>query len=114
MAEWLLTQGKIEEAQEYARKAYMLALPFGNGIITAHILAVLGLIAYAQEDYEVGDTQFVGGLEMLKRVGAREELVDQYTNYAQRLEDRGKAKEALLYYKKAWEIQQTRQGAPLL
>ena len=106
MAEWLLTQGKIEEAHEYARKAYMLASPFGSVIITAHILAVLGLIAYAQKDYEVGDTHFAAGLEMLERLGAREELVDQYTGYAQLLEDRGMAKEALIYYKKAWEIQQ--------
>jgi len=106
MAEWLLTQGKIEEAQEYARKAYMLASPFGSVIITAHILAVLGLIAYAQKDFEVGDAHFVAGLEMLERFGAGEERVEQYTRYAQLLEDRGMAKEALIYYKKAWEIQQ--------
>jgi tetratricopeptide (TPR) repeat protein len=106
MAEWLLTQGKIEEAHEYARKAYMLASPFGDVIITAHILAVLGLIAYTQKDYEVGDTHFVTGLEMLERLGDREELVDEYTRYAQLLEDREMAKEALMYYKKAWEIQQ--------
>jgi tetratricopeptide (TPR) repeat protein len=106
MAEWLLTQGKFEEAHEYAREAYMLALPFGDVIITAHILAILGRNAYAQKDYEAGDTHFVAGLEMLERLGAREELVDQYTCYAQLLEDRGMAKEALMYYKKAWEIQQ--------
>ena len=106
MAEWLLTQGKIEEAHEYARKAYILASPFGDVIITAHILAVLGLIAYAQKDYQVGDTHFVTGLEMLERLGDREELVDQSTRYAELLEDRGMAKEALMHYKKAWEIQQ--------
>ncbi len=106
MAGGLLTQGKIKEAHEYARKAYLLASPFGDGIIAAHILAVLGQIAYAQKDYEAGDTQFVAGLEMLERLGVREELVDQYTRYTQLLEDRGMAKEALMYYKRAWEIQQ--------
>src|SRR5215471_8559344 len=75
MAEWLLTQGRIEEAQDYARNVYMLASPFGSVIITAHNLAVLGLIAYAQKDYVVGDTHFVAGLEMLEQIGAREELV---------------------------------------
>jgi tetratricopeptide (TPR) repeat protein len=105
MAEWLFTQGKIEEAQEYARNAHMLASPFGDVIITAHILAILGRIAYAQKDYEAGDTHFVAGLEMLERLGAREELVDQYTRYAQLLEDREMAKEALMYYKKAWNTQ---------
>jgi tetratricopeptide (TPR) repeat protein len=108
MAEWLLTQGKIEEAHEYARKAYMLGSTFGDVINTAHILAVLGLIAYAQKDYQAGDTYFATGLEMLERLRDREELVDQYTRYAQLLEDRGMAKEALMYYKKGWEIQQKR------
>lgn len=103
MAELLLAQGNVDEAYEYARKAYDLASPSNITIITAYCLIVLGQIAYAQKNYEAGDAHFTAGLEMLERLDAREELADQYPRYAQLLEDRGMVQEALNYYKKAFE-----------
>jgi tetratricopeptide (TPR) repeat protein len=104
MAEWLLRQGKVEEAHEHAQKAYELSSPYGDGSIAAYALIVLGDIEYAKKVYKKGDTHYVAGLEMFERLGARDELADQYAYYAQLLEERGKAKEALKYYKKALEI----------
>ena len=103
MAELLLRQGKVDEAREQARKAYELAASSGDTLIAAYALMVLGQVAYAQEDYETGDTSFVADLEMLERLDAREEFADQAVHYAQLLEDRGMPQEALNYYKKAVE-----------
>lgn len=102
-AELLLKQGKIDEAHTYAQEAYELAVPKGDDLIAAHAFIMLGRTAYAQNDFEAGDGYFVAGLDMLERMDLREELADQSAFYAQLLEDRGLAQEALKYYKKAFE-----------
>ncbi len=101
MAECFLLQGKVDEAYEHAQKAYELASPSGDTIITAFALIVLGRVDYAQKDYEAGNSNFVAGLEMLERIGAHEDLPNQCVFYAQLLEERGMEHEALKYYKKA-------------
>ena len=103
LAELLLKQGKIDDAHKHAQEAYELAAPYGDDIITAHALITLGRTAYAQNDFGAGDANFVAGLEMLERMGFRDESADQSAFYAQLLEDRGLAQEALKYYKKAYE-----------
>jgi tetratricopeptide (TPR) repeat protein len=102
-AEVLYRQGKVEMAREYAQKAYDLALPYGDGVVTASVLIASGKFAYAQKDYKEGDTHFAAGLSMLERLDIRGELADQSAIYAQLLEMRGLPNEALRFYKKALE-----------
>src|SRR5216684_3134262 len=106
MAEWLLMNGRVDEAYENAQKASTLASSSGDTLIAAYALLVLGQVEYAQKAYEAGDKHFVAGLDMLERLGAREELTEQSAHYAQLLEDRDMPGQALKYYKKAIESHQ--------
>ncbi len=107
IADLFLRQGKVERANEHAQKAYELVSSYADGIISAYTLIVLGRIAYAQKDYKEGDTHFVAGLGMLERLDMREDLANQSAYYAQLLESRGMVKEALEFYKKAFESRQS-------
>ena len=71
--------------------------------MTASIFLTCASIAYAQKDYQVGDTQFMAGLNMLERLNNREELADQSARYAHLLEERGLSNEALKFYKQAYK-----------
>ncbi len=106
IADLQFKQGKVDKAYKHAQKAYELAMPYGDSIIAAYTLSVLGQIAYAKKDYKEGDTHFVAGVGMLERLDTREELANQSAYYAQLLEGRGMPKEALKYYKKAFESRQ--------
>ena len=102
-AELLLRQGEEKKAYEYAQKACKLVSAFGDRIVTASIYLTFGSIAYARKDYQVGDTQFMAGLHMLERLNTRKELAEKSALYAQLLEVRGLPKEALKFYKQAYE-----------
>jgi tetratricopeptide (TPR) repeat protein len=102
-AEVLYRQGKVKKAYEYAQKACQLASAYEDHIVTASIILTCASIAYAQKDYQVGDTQFMAGLNMLQRLNNREELADKSARYAQLLEERGLSNEALKFYKQAYE-----------
>jgi hypothetical protein len=102
-AEVLYRQGNVEKAYEYAQKACKLASAYEDRLVTASIILTCASIAYAQKDYQVGDTQFMAGLNMLERLNHREELADQSARYAQLLEERGLSNEALKFYKQAYE-----------
>jgi transcriptional regulator with XRE-family HTH domain len=102
-AEVLLRQGEEKKAYEYAEKACELASAFGDSIVIASILLTFGSIAYARKDYQAGDTQFMAGLHMLERLHTRKELAEKSAFYAQLLEVRGLPKEALKFYKQAYE-----------
>jgi tetratricopeptide (TPR) repeat protein len=102
-ADALCRQGEMKKAYEYAQKACKLALAYGDRIVTASIFLTFGSIACAQEDYQVGDAQFMAGLSMLERLNNRQELADKSAIYAQLLEKRGLPDEALKFYKKAYE-----------
>ncbi len=85
------------------KKLTNLALPYGDGVVTASVFIASGKFAYAQKDYKEGDTHFAAGLSMLERLDIRGELADQSAIYAQLLEMRGLPNEALRFYKKALE-----------
>ena len=106
IADLQFKQGNVNKAYKHAQKAYELAMPYGDSIIAAYTLSVLGQITYAKKDYKEGDTHFVAGVGMLERLDTREELANQSAYYAQLLEGRGMPKEALKYYKKAFESRQ--------
>jgi tetratricopeptide (TPR) repeat protein len=105
LAEWFLLHNQLPEAEQYAEKAYELAKPFGTTLITSEALITRGRIQYALETYKSADKHFVAGLEMLERLNVPEEQSDQSALYAQLLEARGKTKEALQYYKRAFASQ---------
>jgi len=102
-AEALLRQGEEKKAYEYAQKASKLASAFGDSMVTASIYLTFGSIAYARKDYQVGDTQFMAGLHMFERLNNRKDLAEKSAFYAQLLEARGLPKEALKFYKQAYE-----------
>jgi transcriptional regulator with XRE-family HTH domain len=102
-AEVLHRQGNVKKAYEYAQKACKLASTYDDRIVTASIILTCASIAYAQKDYQVGDTQFMAGLKMLERLNNRMELADESAKYAQLLEERGLPNEALKFYKQAYE-----------
>lgn len=108
-ADVLFRQGEVNKAHENAQKAWELASPYVDSIVTASIFITLGRIAYAQKDYNEGDRHFAAGLGILERLDTREELANQSAIYAQLLEERGLPNEALRFYKKAYENSRERQ-----
>lgn len=103
MGEWYLLNKQLEQAEEYGQKAHELAVLVGDSIITVEALLLLGRITYARSQYDQGDIHFVAGLTMLERLSILDEFSEQSAFYAQLLEERGKAREALTYYRRAFE-----------
>ena len=106
MGAWLLAQGEVAEARKHAQKAHALLSSSGESSIAADASILSGKIEYAQERYKAGDAHFEAGLEMLERLNSREDLAEHLAHYAQLLEDRGDARRALLYWKKALDSRQ--------
>ena len=102
-AELLFKQDEPARAFEYAQGACELAMTHGDSMITVSIFLTAGTIAYAQENYQVGDAQFLAGLDMIERLKDYREYARKSALYAQLLEERGLPEEALKYYKKAVE-----------
>ncbi len=69
-------------------------------------------IDYAQSHYGRGDSHFLAGLEMLERLRMLNELAKASVDYAQLLEQQGKDHEALVHYRRAFEIRQKMGGSP--
>ena len=79
-ADWYYKQNDYSRAEEYAQQAYDLVQSFGDLIITADALLVLGRIEYSRQSYETGSQHFVAGLDMLERLGSHEELSNKSVN----------------------------------
>ncbi len=109
---WLFERGEPGEAAKQARKALDMARSFGDTVIAAEIELVLGRIDYAQSHYGRGDSHFLAGLEMLERLRMLNELAKASVDYAQLLEQQGKDHEALVHYRRAFEIRQKMGGSP--
>ena len=93
----------IGEARKYAEAACLLARPFGETIIMADALVVLGRTEYAQQAFATGDEHLVQGLTMLEHLHRQVELTEKSVQYAQLLEARGKAQEAFTYFRRAYQ-----------
>ncbi|HWS83038.1 MAG TPA: hypothetical protein VN207_02130 [Ktedonobacteraceae bacterium] len=104
--EWHLAHQELDEAEFNARQAHELVQSFGDTIVDAEALIMLGRIEYAQGRYEEGSQQFVTGLDMLERLGSQEELADESVRYAQLLEEIGKEREAFIYFRRAFQSRQ--------
>ena len=105
-AEWYFAQQELAIAEKQAQQACDLARPFGDTVIGADALIMLGRIKYAQECFEDGDQQFVAGLDILERLNKHEELGDESVRYAEYLEKIGKPHKAFTYFRKAFQSQQ--------
>ena len=96
---------QLSKAEQYAQKAFELAQPSGATLIASDAQIIWGRIDYAQAHYEQGDQHFAMGLSMLEKLNMLAEQSDYSALYAQLLDEQGKTKEALKYYKQAYEIQ---------
>ncbi len=105
-AEWHLAHQELDEAELSARQAHQLGATFGDSIVNAEALIILGRIEYAQGRYEEGSRQVVAGLGMLERLGSLEELADEFARYAELLEKIGKEHEAFMYFRRAFQCKQ--------
>lgn len=105
-AEWHFVQGKLEEAESYAQQAQQLAAPFGDTLIEAEALIILGRIEYAEQQPDEGGQHFVAGLDMLERLERHEELADESFQYAQLLEEIGREHEAFTHFRRAFQSRQ--------
>jgi transcriptional regulator with XRE-family HTH domain len=105
-AEWHFAQGQLQQAETYAQQAQQLAAPFGDTLIEAEALIVLGRIEYAQQQPDAGGPHFVAGLDMLERLEMHEELADESVQYAQLLEEIGCEHEAFTHFRRAFQSQQ--------
>ncbi len=106
LAEWHFKYENLAEAIKYARHAEELAQPYGDTIISAEALVMLGRIEYAAAQYEQGDEHFSAGLDMLERLGSHEELSNESVLYAQLLEEQGKEHEAFTNFRRAFQSRQ--------
>jgi transcriptional regulator with XRE-family HTH domain len=105
-AQWHFMCQGLQKAEEYAAEACSLAGPYGDTIIGANALLILGRIEYAQQKYEAGNQHYIAGLDILEHLGSHEELVDESVHYAEELEKAGRAHEAFKYFRRAFQSQQ--------
>jgi tetratricopeptide (TPR) repeat protein len=103
-AEWHFSCQEFAEAEQYAQQAYEIARTFGDSLIAAQALIMLGRSAYALANHQSGDIYFVSGLEMLERLKCQQELEEQSIRYAELLERSGKVHEAFKYFRRAFQV----------
>ncbi len=102
-AEWYFAHQEFAEAEQYAHKSHEIARTFGDSLIAAEALIMLGRTTYAQANDRAGDIYFVSGLEMLERLKCEKELEEQSIRYAELLEQHGHAHEAFKYFRRAFQ-----------
>jgi tetratricopeptide (TPR) repeat protein len=102
-AELLLAHQELTEAEQDARKALEITRTFGDGIITADAMILLGQIEYTKSNDSTADIYFASGLEMLERLKQQKELEEQSVRYAELLEQHGKVHEAFKYFRRAFQ-----------
>ncbi|GAC1385238.1 MAG: hypothetical protein NVS4B7_08350 [Ktedonobacteraceae bacterium] len=108
LAEWFLMHNELQEAEKQAQRAFALAKSAGATLIAVETQLLLGRIYYGQAKYDEGDACFVTGLQMLEQMKMHDELSDQSAFYAQLLDERNKPREAITYYKRAFESRRRR------
>lgn len=94
---------ELQDAAQFAQQACELTSPYTHSIITSDVLLMLGRINYAQAHYDEGDRHFVHGLELLEHLSTPKEVSEQSVQYAQLLEQRGMAREAFTYFRRAFQ-----------
>jgi len=108
IAQWLFTQQRHLEALQCVREAIDLASSSDDTLILADALLLFGRIEYMQQQFESGDEHFAEGLAIMEKLHLGEELAENAMYYAQQLEARGKGREALIYFRRAFQSSQNR------
>jgi tetratricopeptide (TPR) repeat protein len=106
LAEWDFKHENLTEAMSYAHQAQEMTQPYGDTLVSAEALIMLGRIEYAATQYERGDSHFTAGLDMLERLGHHEELSNESVLYARLLEEQGKEHEAFTHFRRAFQSRQ--------
>jgi tetratricopeptide (TPR) repeat protein len=104
----LFTHQRLPEALQCVREAIDLASPSDDTLILADALLLFGRIEYDRQQFESGDEHFAEGLAIMESLHLAEELADNAMYYAQQLEARGKEREALVYFRRAFQSGQNR------
>ncbi len=102
VGEWYLLNKQLEQAEEYAQSACELVELTGDSMIAVEALLLMGRVTHALAQYDRSDTYFVAGLDMLERLSRPVEFAEQCVFYAQLLEERGKEREAIACYRRAF------------
>jgi Predicted transcription factor, homolog of eukaryotic MBF1 len=105
-ADWYLLQQDYEQAEQQAQQAFDLLKEFGDLMIAAESLIVLGRVNYALQRYNESSQHFVAGLDMLERLGNHEELANESVRYAELLEKIGLEHEAFTHFRRAFQSRQ--------
>lgn len=108
IAQWLFTHQRLPEALQCVREAIDLISSTDDTLILADALLLFGRIEYARQQFESGDAHFAEGLAIMESLHLEEELADNALYYAQQLEARGKEREALIYFRRAFQSSQSR------
>jgi transcriptional regulator with XRE-family HTH domain len=103
LASWFLARGEYAKAEQHVLEAQRLANPSGETLIAADVQFLLGDLADQRQDDAAADRYIEAGLAMLEGLGEGEELVERLAQYARRLEERGQAGRAIVYWRRAYE-----------
>ena len=106
LGQWLYMHQRLVEALQCVREATDYAQPSDDTLILADALILAGRIEYTQQQFEPGDEHFVEGLVILERLNLADDLSENAMYYAQQLEARGKEREALIYFRRAFQSSQ--------
>lgn len=113
LASWFAERKQLDKAEFHARAALKLADSSAPTTILADAYVLLGELAYQRQDYLEGDQAFEQGLNMLKRLGRDQDLIEHLTAYANLLEGRNQISRAIVYWKQAYEYRQRNREDPL-
>ncbi|WP_322480334.1 tetratricopeptide repeat protein, partial [Thermogemmatispora sp.] len=110
LAQWYFQHKRqLAEARRYSEQSLSLARAFGDNLIQAEALFLLGQLAYEEGQYELGDQHCREALSLFERLHIdRDQLAEYYSSYARLLEGRGAVREAFLHFRRAYEIGQRR------
>lgn len=103
LANWFFAHGEYARAEQYIREAQRLAGLSGETVIAADVQFLWGDLTDQRRDYVVADRHIEAGLAILERLGEGEELIERLAQHARRLEKRGQAGRAIVYWRRAYE-----------
>jgi transcriptional regulator with XRE-family HTH domain len=103
LAHWLLAHREQARAEQHIQHAQRLANLSGETLVAADVQFLCSELTYQRQEYIAADQYTETGLAMLERLGEGEELIERLTQYARRLEERGLAGKAIIYWKRAYE-----------
>ena len=105
LAELLLKNGQVVEAEAKAQEALAYAQSGGDAQTQGQALITLAQIRHQADDFSSADRYFTQALELLDASNAHEIAASAYFQFANLLEERGEVQRSLTAIKKAYEHQ---------